>query len=320
MRPKTINPKITALLQDMARQGAPPVQTLAPTAARQTRNPILQHLSGSPEPVSKVEDRSIPGPGGDLPIRIYTPEGSGPFPALIFFHGGGYVIGNLDTHDNPCRALANKTPCVVVSVDYRLAPEHKFPAAVEDAYAATQWVATNAGLIGADPDRIAVAGDSAGGNLATVVSMIAENKGGPSLKYQILVYPITDLSNVDTESYHEHGAGYLLTRDGMIYYRDHYIAHANERKDPYASPLLAEDLSGLPPTLLIAAEFDVLKDEGKAYADRLKQAGVPVTYSLYEDMIHAFFNLGGVTGRAHDAIDEAALVLQGVFHEYIISE
>jgi acetyl esterase/lipase len=309
----TIEPKVMALLQEMQQQGTPPIQSMEPPEARRTRNPTLQRLNGPPETIAKVEDLNIPGPGGDLPIRIYTPEGKGPFPVLVFFHGGGYVIGNLDTHDSPCRVLANKTSCIVASVDYRLAPEHKFPAAVDDAYAASCWVADNAGFIGADSNRIAVAGDSAGGNLAAVVCMMAQTKGHPDLKYQILIYPITDLSNVDTESYHKHAVGYMLTREGMIYYRDHYLGSTDDSKNPYASPLLADNVSGLPPALIIAAEFDVLKDEGKAYADRLEKAGVPVKYSLYNDMIHAFFNLGSVTGRTRDAIDETALALRAVF-------
>lgn len=314
MASRKIDPKIIALLQEMQQQGVPPVQSMKPHEARRTRNPTLEHLNGSSETVAKIENLNIPGPGGDLPIRVYTPEGKHPFPVLVYFHGGGYVIGNLDTHDGPCRALANRTPCIVLSVDYRLAPENRFPAAVDDAYAAVSWATDNAAVIGADAGRMAVAGDSAGGNLAAVVCLLAKINSYPDLKYQILIYPITDLSNVDNGSYREHAAGYMLTREAMIYYRDHYLGMGGDQKDPYASPLLADDLSGLPPALVIAAEFDILKDEGKAYADRLKNAGVPVIYSLYPDMIHAFFNLGGVTGRARDAIDEIARELQNVFY------
>jgi len=223
------------------------------------------------------------------------------------------VIGNLDTHDGPCRALANRSDCIVVSVDYRLAPESKFPAAADDAYAATCWAAENATGINGDASRIAVCGDSAGGNLAAAVCLMARDKSGPDLKCQVLVYPITNLESLDTDSYRQHAEGYLLTADGMLYYRNHYIDREKDTRHPYASPLLAEDLSGLPPALMIAAEYDVLKDEGKAYVDRLQRAGVSVEYKLYEDMIHAFFNMGGIVDTAQAAYDDAAAALRKAF-------
>ena len=307
-----LNPQIVGLLAEMQAKNAPPVQMLSPKEARETRNPMLAELGGSPEPVSNVVNRQIPGPAGDIPVRIYSPEGDGPFPVFVFFHGGGYVIGNLDTHDAPCRAIANLTPCVVISVDYRLAPENKFPAAAEDAYAATLWAANNTGEINGDPARIAVGGDSAGGNLAAVVSLMARDKKGPDLRYQILIYPIINLASIDTQSYTEHAEGYLLTREGMIYYRDHYLSQEQDAHNPYASPLLAEDHSGLPPALIIAAEYDVLKDEGEAYIDMLSRAGVPVTYKLYDDMIHAFYNMAGVVDRAKDAFEDIAAGLRSL--------
>jgi acetyl esterase len=305
--------QIESLLRQLEQQGVPPVHTLTPIQARQSRNPLFVKLGGPPEAVANVEDLTIPGPGGEIPIRVYTPNGVGPFPILIYFHGGGWVICNLDTHDGVCRSLANGAFCVVVSVDYRLAPEHRFPAAVEDAYAATQWVAVNAHRINGDWSRIAVAGDSAGGNLAAVVSLMARDKGSPSLTYQVLVYPVTDLSSFDTDSYHQHGEGYLLTKDSMQWYRGHYIGAQERLRNPYASPLLAKELKGLPPALVITAEFDVLTDEAEAYAERLRQAGVPVAYTCYSRMIHAFFNLAAVVDRARDAMDEAAAALRSAF-------
>jgi acetyl esterase len=232
---------------------------------------------------------------------------------LVYFHGGGWVICNLDTHDSLCRSLANAASCVVASVDYRLAPEHPFPAAPDDAYAATQWIADNASQITGDPTRIAVGGDSAGGNLAAVVSLMARDKGGPSLQYQVLIYPVVDLSSFDTNSYREHGEGYILTRDSMEFYRSHYVKNVEDATHTYASPLLAEDLHGLPPALVLTAEVDVLTDEAEAYAHRLKEAGVPVTYRCYRGMIHPFLSLAGVVDRAKDGIHEIAGLLRAAF-------
>jgi acetyl esterase len=308
-----LDPQIEALLQQMEQQGMVPVHTLTPRKARESRNPVFIRLGGPPEAVANVENLTIPGQAGEIPIRIYTPQGRPPFPILVYFHGGGWVICNLDTHDSVCRSLANGASCIVVSVDYRLAPEHKFPAAVDDAYAATQWVADSANLINGDSARIAVGGDSAGGNLAAVVSLMAREKGGPSLMYQVLIYPVTNISSFDTNSYREHGEGYILTKDSMEYYRRHYIGHEEESQNPYASPLLAQELSGLPPALVITAEFDVLTDEAEAFANRLKQAGVPVMYTCYEGMIHAFFALGAVVDRAREAMDEITAALRSAF-------
>ena len=310
-----LDPQVESLLQQMEQQGVQPVHTLTPIQARESRNTLFMKLGGPPEDVAHVENLTIPGPAGAISIRAYTPQGSGPFPVLVYFHGGGWVICNLDTHDSVCRSLANGASCVVVSVDYRLAPEHKFPAAVDDAYAATQWVAGNAHRINGDHTRIAVGGDSAGGNLATVVCMMARDRGGPSLAYQLLVYPVTNLSSFDTDSYREHGEGYILTKEGMEWYRGHYIGREEELWDPHASPLLAQELGGLPPALVITAEFDVLTDEAEAYAERLKQAGVPVAYTCYSGMIHAFFSLAEVVDRARDAMDEATAALRSAFEK-----
>ncbi|MBW1861539.1 MAG: alpha/beta hydrolase [Deltaproteobacteria bacterium] len=310
---RKLDPQIEVFLRQMGQQETPPVHTLSPLQARESRNPIFIELGGPPQAVADVKNLDIQGMAGKIPIRIYTPKGIGPFPILVYFHGGGFVICNLDTHDSVCRALTNGASCIVVSVDYRLAPEHKFPAAVDDAYAATQWVAFNANRINGDPDRVAVGGDSAGGNLSAVVSLMARDKGGPSLMYQLLVYPVTNLSSFDTDSYREHGEGYILTKEGMEYYRDHYIRHEEELRNPYVSPLLAQELSGLPPALVMTAQFDVLTDEAEAYANRLKQAGVQVKYIRLDGMIHAFFSLTAVVDRAGDAMDEATAALRSAF-------
>lgn len=312
MEKGTLDPQIAALLQEMAQQEMPILSTLTPVQAREALNGPLRELGGHPETTASVENLDIPGPAGQIPIRTYTPQGDGPFPILMYFHGGGWVICDLDTHDSICHSLANGAECIVVSVDYRLAPEHKFPAAVEDAYAATQWVAENANAINGDNARVAVGGDSAGGNLAAVVSLMARDRGGPSLLYQLLIYPVTNPSAFDTGSYRRYGVDYLLTSDDMEWYRDQYLESEEDAYNPYASPLLAQDLSNLPPAFVITAAFDVLRDEGEAYADRLRQAGISVRSKRYNGMIHGFFGIAGVD-RAGDARDEATAALRSAF-------
>ena len=232
-------PDIETVLKGLQARGAPPIHTLSPEEARRTRNPVFIELGGRPEAVASVRDMAIDGHGRVIPLRVYVPEGEAPFPALVYYHGGGWVICNLDTHDSLCRALANRAGCVVISVDYRLAPEDKFPAAVEDAYAAVRWVAENHDTLLIDPSRIAVGGDSAGGNLAAVVCHMARDRGGPAFAYQLLIYPVTDLSSFDTDSYRLHGTGYILTTDSMAYYRSHYLRGEKDGYNPLASPLLA---------------------------------------------------------------------------------
>ncbi|MDM5333921.1 alpha/beta hydrolase [Ureibacillus composti] len=295
------------LLEQMEAAGAPPMSSLSPEEARLTTD--FSALAGIPEKVGKVENRVIPGPGGDIPVRIYTPNGEGPFPSLVFYHGGGWVIGDLDTVDVPCRLLANRANCVVVSVDYRLAPEHKFPAAAEDAYAAAKWVVENGPSILVDSSRVAVGGDSAGGNLAAVVSLMARDKNEIELAYQLLIYPVTNHS-YETVSYRDNADGYLLTKDSMIWFWDHYLRDPQDGENPYASPLKAEDLSGLPPALVITAEFDPLRDEGEAYAQRLKEAGVSVEETRYNGMIHGFFWMPGTLDQGMKAVNQAADALK----------
>lgn len=263
-------------------------------------------------PVGAIEDRSVPGPAGPIPVRIYSPSGSGPFAALVFFHGGGFVIGSLDSHDLTCRSLVNATGYKVISVDYRLAPEHRFPAAPDDCFAATQWVAQNAVSLQIDPRRIGVAGDSAGGNLAAVVALMARDRGGPELFRQVLVYPVADHfaeGRADPHpSYAENASGYMLTAQSMDHFWQLYLAQPGDSSNPYASPLRARDLTGLPPALVITAEYDPLRDEGERYAQRLREAGVPVELKRFDGMIHGFWGL--MQSVAKGATDTIAAFLR----------
>lgn len=285
-----LDPQAQAFLDQMVAFGAQPLNTLSPEDARKAFDLLAELSELKPEPVAKVEDRLIPGPVGQIPIRVYTPQGTEPFPVLIFFHGGGFVLGSIKIYEELCRALTNGADCIVVSVDYRVAPEHKFPAAVEDCYAAIKWVAGNAKAIGGDPTHIAVGGDSAGGNLAAVVSLMARDQGTPPLVYQLLVYPTTSFA-LDTPSCQENADGYFLTRDDMVWFRNLYLRSNADRDDPYASPLQAQDLRGLPSALVITAEFDPLRDEGEAYAARLREADVAVVCTRYNGMIHGFLSM-----------------------------
>jgi len=304
------HPNVQAVLTELEEQGIPETNMLSVDGAR-TLIEELFALPDEPEPVGAVREFTIDGPAGGIPVRIYTPDGTGPFPVLVYFHGGGWVVGNLDTHDPTCRALTNATDCVVVSVDYRLAPEHQFPAAVEDCYAATRWVSDNPGVVHGDPDRIAVGGDSAGGNLAAAVTQAARDFDGPELAYQTLLYPVTN-HVFDTASYEENAEGYFLTKADMAWFWDHYLGDEFSGQNPYASPLKARDLAGLPPATVVTCGFDPLRDEGLAYVDRLRDAGVDVTSRTYDDMIHGFMSMlvEPDLDQARDAIAEVGSDLQ----------
>lgn len=254
----------------------------------------------------------IPGPGPDIPVRIYTPAGPGPFPILAWFHGGGWVVGDLDSADGTARQLTVGANCVTVSVDYRLAPETKFPGASDDCYAATVWAAQHAAELNGDAARLAVGGDSAGGNLAAAVSLMARDRQGPALAFQLLVYPVTD-RNFTTASYTDNAEGYLLSKASMEWYWDHYLSDPADASNPYAAPLQATDLSSLPPALVITAEYDPLCDEGEAYGARLKTAGIPTVCTRYDGMIHGFFGMWAALDKGKLAIDEASIALRKAF-------
>jgi len=303
-----LRPEIKALLDQVARSGRPPLHRQSVDQARAFHAEDAPALNGRPAPVAAVADRVVPGPAGGLGVRVYTPEGEAPFPIVVFFHGGGWVVGTLDTYDPLCRALAAAVPAVVVSVDYRLAPEHRWPAAVEDAYAATLWASRSAAELGGAQHRLAVAGDSAGGNLAAVVALGARDRGGPPIAFQLLVYPALDAA-ADTASWREYAEGFYLTAAGMRWYWDHYLGGADGRA-PDASPLRAAFFGGLPPALVLVADHDVLRDEGEAYAARLAEAGVAATVSRQPGVVHGFLRWRAVTGAADAALQEAAAALR----------
>ena len=301
------DPQVRLFLDQIRELGAPPMSEQTPAEAR-AGFAALAAVAGPPEQAAAAEDRRIPGPAGDIPVRIYRPESDRPLPVVVYFHGGGFVIGDIATHDTICQRLAVGVPAVVVSVDYRLAPEHPFPSAVEDCDAATDWVVAHAAELGGDAAYLAVAGDSAGGNLAAVVARRARDAGGPPIAFQLLVYPVTDM----TRSYPSHlesGTGYLLDTETMTWFIESYLGGADPGQSD-ASPLLADDLSGLPPALVVTAEFDPLRDEGEAYAERLRQAGVPVTASRYDGMIHAFYGMDSIFDAAKRATSETVTALR----------
>ena len=294
-----VHPQIQQVIDALAASEFGPVHGLTPTQAREQYERMVQARGIAPAPVGAVVDRANAGADGDLPVRIYRPDAdAGDLPALIYYHGGGHVIGNLDTHDAVARNLCNGAGCAVVSVDYRLAPEHKFPAAAEDAFAAVQWCAAHGPEIGIDSRRMAVGGDSAGGNLAAVAALMARDAGGPAIRLQVLVYPVTDYA-CDTQSYRTYADGYgMLDARSMRWFRDHYLGGEADRLDWRAAPLRAADLSGLPPALVLTAQCDVLHDEGEAYARRLRSAGVDVDHRDCEGMIHGFFTMAPMVDGA----------------------
>jgi acetyl esterase len=292
-----------AVIERVAKSALPPFYTVSADEARRLYKETRAVLSPPVPEVDAVRDFAASGPAGPIPLRLYRGLGAAagaPLPLLVYFHGGGWTIGDLDTHDIVCRTLANKARCAVIAVDYRMGPEHKFPAAVEDCIAATRWVAERAAALGVDAARIAVGGDSAGGNLAAVVAITLRDALGPALVFQALVYPATD-QRMDSASHARFGEGYLLTRNNMLWFRDKYLSPA-DYDDWRASPLRAADLARLPPAHIITAGYDPLVDEGRAYSDRLVAAGVPVLYECFEGMAHGFLTMGGVVAAANHAL------------------
>ncbi len=301
-----------AFLDQLQALGAPPLEEMPVADARAVYRQLFGG-SGEPEAVGSVTDLDIPGPAGPIRTRIYTPlDASGPLPVFLHLHGGGWVLGDLAAYDPICRKLANAARCVVASVDYRLAPEHRYPAALEDCYTALEWVAANAASFGGDARRIAVGGDSAGGTLAAAVTHRARDHAGPRICFQLLVYPVTDYG-FDTPSYHENADGYLLTRSLMQWFWGNYVTAPSDGESPKASPLRATDLSNLPSAMVITAEYDPLRDEGEAYARRLRDAGVKVVSRRHDGMIHGFFGLNPVLAQGRSAVADAAAALRAAF-------
>jgi len=310
----TLDPQAKALLDGLAAQGMKGFEEMSVEEARQTGYAFIG-LEGDVEPVGNCIDKVVAVAGVEIPLRIYLPAGAGPHPIVMYFHGGGFVFGDLEVVDKVARSLSNASHAAVVSVGYRLAPEHRFPTATEDCYAATQWAVDNAPALGLDATRIAVCGDSAGGNLATVVAMMARDRQGPKIAYQLLIYPVTDAMPDMTGKYPSriaNGSGYLLTSAAMDWFFSLYFVVPDDAVRPYASPIRGV-LSGLPPATVITAGFDPLHDEGKAYADALGDAGVPVKYLPNAGMIHGFMWLMGALGHARGVFDEAGRHLRAAF-------
>lgn len=312
-----LHPQARALLTLIEERGFPPTHTLTPTEARAFYRERRAFTQPEPPQAGSVRELQAEGPHGPIPMRLYLPLAApngdaaarGALPVLVYFHGGGWVIGDLDTHDTLCRELANGSGCAVVAVDYRMGPEHRFPAAVDDCIAATRWLRREAAALGLDPKRIAVGGDSAGGNLAAVVSIAAREAGDLPLAFQLLIYPATDMRRT-APSHTTNGEGYLLTRDTIGYFHDHYIDDARHDLDWRASPLLHADLSKLPPALVLTAGYDPLRDEGLDYAAQLTKAGNRVTYVCFERQIHGFITMGRVLDEANAAVSMCAAELR----------
>lgn len=302
-----IDLQLQALLKQAAEQGTPDFADLPPAECRQFFRDFLAMVDAPPPDSVTFEDRTIPGPGGDLPIRVYRPKNAdGSCPVLLYLHGGGWVLGGLDEYHGVCSNLSAKTGCAVVAVDYRLAPEHRFPAAIDDCYAALEWIAANASEIGADASRIAVAGDSAGGTMASVLTLMARDQGGPEIKLQVLVYPGASPRSSGYPSYEQYGEGYLLTTRSMRWFREHYLGREEPFDDFRAAPLLADNLGGLPPALVLIGTYDPLRDEGIDYAEKMLAAGTQVVVTEYTGMMHGFFSMSGVLDAAKQAMDQVA--------------
>jgi acetyl esterase len=306
----SLDPQCQEILDYVRARETVPLHTLTPEEARR-----LRRLPFEPGPeLFNVENLEIPAERRSIPVRIYTPAEGGPYPVLIWFHGGGWVMGSIDMADNTCRHLALRAGCLVASVGYRLAPESKYPAAVEDAYAATRWIVENADRINGINHLVAVGGESSGGNLAAAVALMARDRHVLRLIFQLLVYPVIE-PNFSTESYQQNGKRFGPSAEMMHWFWQHYLGNERDALDPYASPMRAESLKGLPPALVITAEFDALRDEGEAYGKRLKEAGVPTTLSRYDGMIHLFFLLANKIDKGQLALDEAAEALKAAFQK-----
>lgn len=307
-----LHPQLEALLSEIATANYPDQIEVPVDEARRITVDRAQRFYGPAEPVQRVEALTIPGPAGPMKARLYAAEADGPLPITVYFHGGGWVLGDCDSHDKGVRALTNAAGCLSVSVEYRLAPEHVFPAAIDDCFAALKWVADNAAALGGDPSRIAVAGDSAGGNLAAACALLAKAEGGPDLAFQLLIYPVLD-SDMETESYREHAEAVVLNRARMAYFWDLYVPDQAMRADWRVAPMQAPDLSGLPPALIIGSGIDPLFSEGVAYAERLRAAGVAAEHLPFPQMAHAFFQAPAILDDSRASIDRAGVLLREAF-------
>ncbi|MBI5786511.1 MAG: alpha/beta hydrolase [Rhodocyclales bacterium] len=301
--------QLKGMLEAVAASGAPDLGDLPPPAGREMYRQIFAQGDLPPADVM-IEDRSIYALCGAVPLRIYTPRRkNGARGVVLYCHGGGFVLGDLDIYDSTCRTICNDSGCIVVAVDYRLAPEHPFPAAVEDCHAALAWLAAHAGEIGGDPQRLAVCGDSAGGNLAAVLALIARAEGIP-LRYQVLIYPVTSAAPGDLPSHTEFGEGYVLSRKAMLAFTRHYFGAAGRAPDWRGAPLLAEDLSGLAPALVMVGSYDVLRDDGEAYANAMSAAGVPTTLIEYKGLSHGFINMAAFLSAGRLALSQVGISLR----------
>lgn len=303
-----VDPEVRDYLGWLASLAQPPLAQQTPEAIRRQNKLNASALAGEQQPLAHVEDLAIPGSAAPMRARVYADSNGGPLPVLLYLHGGGWVVGDLDTHDSVCRAIAARAGCAVVALDYRLAPENPFPAALEDGWAALRWLAEQPRF---DSARIAIGGDSSGGNLATILARWARDRGGPDLRGQLLIYPVTDC-DLDSESYRTVGSGYGLTRDSMRWYWDQYLRDPAARESPDASPLRAPDLAGLPPALVITCELDPLASEGVAYVNALRDAGVPADHIHEPGMIHGYIRIAAAISRARKSWDDCAAFLRRV--------
>ncbi len=315
-----VEPHMQKVLDALTALGGKPIETLTPDEARKQPTPadaVLKVMQAGgkstvPDPAVSKRSMTIPGPRGDIPIHIFTPQGKGPFPVMVYYHGGGFVIADTKTYESSPRALAKGAQAIMVAVDYHQAPEYKFPAAADDAYAAYTWVLQHAAGINGDPKRVAVGGESAGGNLATVVAMMAHDKKATMPLHQLLVYPVVN-NDFNTPSYQQNAQAKPLNKPMMEWFFKHYSATLNDANNPYAVPMKAASLKGMPPTTIIAAEIDPLTSEGKDYAARLKRDGVKVTYKEYTGVTHEFFGMGAVVPKALEAEQLASDELKKAF-------
>jgi acetyl esterase len=313
----SLHPQIVNALEAMQKLALRPIEAMTPAEARAQMEATAQSRKAEPLPIAGIEERAIPGPAGPIPARFYRPNApassTGPVPAIAYYHGGGHVIGSLDTHDLIARNLCSGAAALVLSVDYRMGPEHRFPAAVEDCFAALEWLHANAASLGGDPGRLGVHGDSAGANLAAVVALMARDAGGPDLRLQSLVYPVADYS-LSSASYEKFAEGYgLLTRAAMKWFQQHYLRSPADAQDWRASPIKAASLAGVAPAIVVTAECDVLHDEGQAYAEALRHAGVAVEYREYAGMIHGFFGMVPIIDDAMNAQRAVAAAFRRAF-------